>query len=75
MLSATVYVNSDGIINDSRYDEASIGFPFLKALGDCIYTYELQRKRNYKPKLDMFGLTYDKRDPTDTKQAIKIADN
>lgn len=75
MLSATVYVNHDGIINDSRYDETTIGFPFLKALGDCIYAYDLQRKRNNKPKLDMFGLTYDKRDPADTKHAIKIADN
>ena len=75
MLSATVYVNSDGIVNDSKYDEESVGFPFLKALGDCVYNYELQRKRKHQPPLNMFGIRYDKRDPADTKQAIKIADN
>ncbi len=75
MLSATVYVNSDGIVNDSKYDEESVGFPFLKSLGDCVYNYELQRKRKQKPPLNMFGIRYDKRDPADTKQAIKIADN
>ena len=75
MLSATVYVNSDGIVNDSKYDEESVGFPFLKTLGDCFYNYELQRKRKYQPQLNMFGIKYDTRDPDDKKNAIKVADN
>lgn len=75
MLSATVYVNSDGIVNDSRYDEEKVGFPFLRAVGDCFYNYELTRKRNFQPALSMFGLAYDKHDPLDKKPAIKIADN
>jgi hypothetical protein len=75
MLAATVYVNSDGIVNDSKYDEESVGFPFLKAIGDRIYNYELTRKRKFQPALDMFGLTYGQRDPKDKKPVIKIADN
>lgn len=45
MLSATVYVNSDGIVNDSKYDEETIGFPFLRNIGNAIYQYELKRER------------------------------
>lgn len=75
MLSATVYVNSDGIVNDSKYDEETVGFPFLKAIGDKFYTYELSRKRKFQPKLNMFGINYDKRDPLDKRAAIRIADN
>jgi hypothetical protein len=75
MLAATVYVNSDGIVNDSKYDEETVGFPFLKAIGDKFYTYELSRKRKIQPKLNMFGINYDQRDPLDKKAAIRIADN
>ena len=75
MLAATVYVNSDGIVNDSKYDEETVGFPFLRAIGDRFYTYELSRKRKFQPKLNMFGISYDKRDPLDKRPAIKIADN
>ena len=75
MLAATVYVNSDGIVNDSKYDEETVGFPFLKAIGDKFYTYELSRKRKFQPKLNMFGINYDKRDPLDKRAAIRIADN
>ena len=75
MLAATVYVNSDGIVNDSKYDEETVGFPFLKAIGDKFYTYELNRKRKFQPKLNMFGINYAKRDPLDKRPAIKIADN
>ena len=33
MLATTVYVNSDGILNDDKYDYDSIGYPFLYQLG------------------------------------------
>jgi beta-lactamase class A len=75
MLSATIYVNSDGILNDNRYDYDSIGYPFLYELGQTIYNYELKRKRTYKPDLTKFRIKYDRRDPSDKRPAIKDADN
>jgi hypothetical protein len=75
MLSATVYVNSDGILNDNRYDYDSIGYPFMYELGQTIYNYELQRKRAYKPNLSKFQIKYDQRDPADKRLVITNADN
>lgn len=75
MLSATVYVNSDGIINDSKYDEESMGFPFFRELGKAVYQYELQRPRAHQPPLKMKGIEYEKRDPLDKRPTIKMADN
>lgn len=75
MLAATVYVNSDGVVNDSKYDEATVGFPFLKQIGTAFYKYELQRKRNYQPKLKNQVVQYEKRDPLDTRPSIKEVDN
>jgi hypothetical protein len=75
MLAATVYVNSDGVINDSKYDEESMGFPFFRELGKAVYQYELQRPRAQKPPLKMNGVLYEKRDPQDKRPTIKMADN
>ena len=75
MLSATVYVNSDGILNDNRYDYDSIGYPFMYELGQTIYNYELKRKRTYKPNLSKFRIKYDQRDPADKRPVITNADN
>ncbi len=52
MLSAVIYCNSDGILNDSKYDYDTIGFPFYKNLGQLIYNYELKRKKAFLPNLD-----------------------
>ncbi len=52
MLSAVIYCNNDGIINDSKYDYDSIGYPFYKNLGHLIYDYELNRKKAYLPNFD-----------------------
>jgi hypothetical protein len=49
MLSAVIYCNSDGILNDSKYDYDSVGYPFYKNLGQLIYNYELQRKKAFLP--------------------------
>ncbi|MGG2329544.1 hypothetical protein ACE40V_24645, partial [Salmonella enterica] len=49
MLSATIYVNSDGVVNDDKYDETTVGAPFLYQLGQTIYQYELKRDRKFKP--------------------------
>ena len=29
MLSGSIYVNSDGILNDNRYEYIEIGYPFF----------------------------------------------
>lgn len=75
MLSCTLYVNSDGVLNDNKYDYDSIGYPFLYTLGQTIYDYELKRKRKHKPDLNKFIIRYDQRDPNDKRPAIKNADN
>jgi hypothetical protein len=60
MLSATIYCNSDGILNDDKYDYDSVGYPFMKNLGRVIYDYELKRKREHEPDLSAFKMSYDK---------------
>ena len=61
MLSVTVYVNSDGILNDGKYDYKTVGHPFLSNLGQTIYRHELKRKRKYPPDLTEFKINYEKR--------------
>ncbi|GGK70718.1 hypothetical protein GCM10011405_18510 [Rufibacter glacialis] len=60
LLSATVHVNEDQIYNDGKYEYDSIGFPFLRDLGQVIYDHELKRKRKHVPNLSTFQLQYDK---------------
>ena len=60
MLSATIYCNSDGILNDNKYDYDAIGLPFLEKLGQTVYEYELQRERKHRPDLSKFKITYEK---------------
>ena len=74
MLTATIYVNSDGVMNDDRYDYDNIGYPFLYKLGQCIYNYELKRERKYRPGLTEFNIHYEKR-KDDGRPAIKEIDN
>lgn len=59
-LSAAINCNTDGIVNDDKYDYDSIGFPLMKNLGQVIYNYELKRKKRYQPDLSSFRLHYDK---------------
>ncbi len=54
MLSAVIYCNSDGVLNDDQYDYQTVGYPFMKALGRRIYQYELTRTRQHKPDLSEF---------------------
>jgi len=75
MLSATVYVNSDGVVNDSKYDEETVGFPFLNKVGTAFYEYELKRLRKFKPVLKNQVKQYEKRNPKDTRPSILNADN
>jgi hypothetical protein len=74
MLAVTIYVNSDGILNDDKYDYETIGWPFLYKVGQTIYRYELNRQRKYAPDLSRFKMEYQKR-KEDGRPAIKDADN
>ena len=58
MLSGVIYVNSDGVLNDDKYDYEEIGYPFFKEVGTIIYRYELERSRKYPPDLGRFRLSY-----------------
>jgi len=75
MLTTTVYVNSDGVLNDDKYDYDSIGYPFMYQLGQTIYNYELQRKRKHEPDLSKFKIQYEHRDINDKRPTIKDVDN
>jgi hypothetical protein len=59
-LSASIYCNSDEILNDDKYDYDSIGFPFMKNLGKIIYEEEVNRKRKIVPDLSGLKFVYDK---------------
>lgn len=54
MLSAVLYVNQNGIINDGTYEYDRTGQPFLAQLGRQIQQYEAQRPRSYRPDLNEF---------------------
>lgn len=58
MLSAVINTNTDGIYNDGKYEYKSIGYPFMKNIGQAVYQYELTRKRRVKPDLRDFQLSY-----------------
>ena len=54
LLSAVLYLNQDGIINDGAYEYDTIGQPFLAQLGHQIQQYEAQRSRQHRPNLTEF---------------------
>lgn len=58
MLSAMIYVNSDGILNDDKYEYKETGYPFFKEVGNIFYEYELTRKKERKPDLSKFKINY-----------------
>jgi beta-lactamase class A len=58
MLSAVIHCNSDEIFNDDKYDYDTIGFPFMKNLGQVIYEHELNRRRKHVPDLTSFSFDY-----------------
>jgi hypothetical protein len=74
MLTATIYVNSDGVMNDDKYDYDTVGLPALFQLGQHVYKYELQRPKKYRSDLSKFKMKYAKQ-KKDEREAIKDADN
>ncbi|MDF2190774.1 serine hydrolase [Paraflavitalea sp. CAU 1676] len=59
MLSGVIYTNSDGILNDNKYEYEEVGYPWFKETGQILYQYELDRPRKYKPNLKKFQLNYE----------------
>lgn len=53
-LSAVLYVNKDGTINDGKYEYESVGLPFLAALGQHIHQFERNRQKQYPANLQEF---------------------
>jgi hypothetical protein len=60
MLSAVIHANTDGIYNDGKYEYKTLGYPFLRNLGQLIYSHELRRVRLKKPDLREFKFDYDR---------------
>jgi hypothetical protein len=75
MITATVYANEDGILNDNKYEYETMALPFLYRVGQDIYNYELKRKRKFPPDLKEFQLKYEHRDPADARPSIQVVDN
>lgn len=59
MLSGSIYVNSDEVLNDNKYEYTETGYPFFREVGEKIYDYELKRKRIVTPDLSKWKLLYD----------------
>jgi len=60
MLTTVLLCNNDEVFNDDHYDYATVGFPFMKNLGQLIYDFESTRPRKYKADLSKFKMSYDK---------------
>ena len=46
-LTATIYTNADGILNDDKYEYATVALPFYTALGEALgyWFWDLQPKK------------------------------
>jgi|TARA_B100002003_G_C14078991_1_gene519094 hypothetical protein len=55
-LSAVVYVNQNETLNDNTYEYDEISIPFLAALGNAFYRYELNRVKDVLPDLTRFEI-------------------
>lgn len=49
MISAIIYVNADGVLNDNKYEYTEVGYPFFREIGNILYQHELTRKRKHTP--------------------------
>ncbi|MCA6453207.1 MAG: serine hydrolase [Chitinophagaceae bacterium] len=58
MLSAVIYTNRDGVLNDDKYEYKEIGYPFFKEIGEILLNYDRNRARKTKPNLDEFRFVY-----------------
>lgn len=60
LVSAAITCNTDGILNDDKYDYETIGFPFMENLGKALYKHELTRIKKHLPDLNSFQYRYNK---------------
>lgn len=54
MVSAVIYTNENGIINDGNYEYREIALPFFEQLGFLLLDYEKNRKKKFIPELIKF---------------------
>ena len=52
-LSCSMYLNSDGVLNDSKYDYDSIGYPFFHQLYTAIYAEEGVYGKAFLPQVSL----------------------
>ena len=57
-LTAVVQSNEDWIYNDGKYEYETVCYPFMKNIGQLIYNYELNRKKEHLPNLDKMKMVY-----------------
>ena len=55
-LSAVLYVNQNETLNDNTYEYNEISIPFLAALGNAVYRFELKRVKDVLPDLTRFEI-------------------
>lgn len=60
MLSAVINTNTDSIYNDGKYEYETLGFPFMRDLGQIIYQHELGREKKFDPDLSAYAFSYDR---------------
>jgi hypothetical protein len=48
LLSANLYANADGVLNDDRYEYDTVSRPFLAALGRAALAAEKERPRLHR---------------------------
>lgn len=58
LLSVVIHCNEDQIYNDDKYDYDTIGFPFMKNLGQLLYEYEKNRPKKNLPDLLKMKFNY-----------------
>jgi hypothetical protein len=55
VLGAVIYVNENEILNDGQYEYETVGYPFMRDLGQVFYEYELNRPRKHQPDLSSYN--------------------
>jgi len=51
-LSATIWANQNQVMGDGIYEYQSVGYPFLRALGQAFWEHEKGRAKRHPPRLD-----------------------
>lgn len=55
VLGAVIYVNENQILNDGIYEYETVGYPFMRDLGQLFYDYEINRPRPSIPDLSRYN--------------------